>query len=797
MLFEAGSLHLCLTLQLIGRLPLPWYVFVVMPMIESIELTNWKVHSHTKLDFKKGVNVLVGVMGAGKSSILDAISFGFFGSFPALSHRRSSLDDIITRKPEVKEGAEVKLSFTIDSDHYTVSRRIVKNGSSTARLEKNGTYLQSQPERVSEEVERILKVDYDTFSRVIYAEQNRLDYFLELAKGDRKRQIDRMLGLDSFTRAEENAVSLANHIKDIISGSEESIAHIDMASLKASMASLVKEREKYAAERKKLEAEAKSTEESAKGASAQLNRAKEEYDKKQKLLKDVAELTARQATLKAEIEKISSKRSKDEIERELSGARADAQKAEEGLKKLRAGERESTKKLSDAESRLADAQEKLKERDKLATGLKGQSIEDIEKAARKIDEELGAGQKDLAAAQSMLAENEKWAKELEKHITSCPVCNRELTQQMREQLLEQKNGLIRKAESEVSRLSSHVEELKHRKLAAEKEERAAKLSFEKLAAFSGLDEKAAKYARDVSMLKAEAAKAALAADSKAGDLDKLKKRSNDLSVELDSVSRKERYSRDIAAAASLAEAKKKEAEAISISDHDLDVLREKLASAREELSKTTEKLSGGEKMMASLDVQIDEKAKSIAEAESIKARIERSKGLVAELGKFRSALADTESALRLELVKSINNLMQSIWPELYPYLDYPSIRLSASKDDYVLEAATTMGSEQQWSDINSIASGGERSIACLAMRIALAMVVVPNLRWLILDEPTHNLDENGIGKLIDVLGSSLPKVVDQIFVITHDNSLRSISSARVYQIERNKNSDEYANAVSI
>ena len=45
-----------------------------------------------------------------------------------------------------------------------------------------------------------------------------------------------------------------------------------------------------------------------------------------------------------------------------------------------------------------------------------------------------------------------------------------------------------------------------------------------------------------------------------------------------------------------------------------------------------------------------------------------------------------------------------------------------------------------------MASGGERSIACLAMRIAMAMVIVPNLRWLILDEPTHNIDEQGISK---------------------------------------------------
>ena len=72
------------------------------------------------------------------------------------------------------------------------------------------------------------------------------------------------------------------------------------------------------------------------------------------------------------------------------------------------------------------------------------------------------------------------------------------------------------------------------------------------------------------------------------------------------------------------------------------------------------------------------------------------------------------------------------------------------------------------------------------MRIALAMVVVPNLRWLILDEPTHNIDPTGISKLIDVLGKELPGIVEQIFIITHDDSLRQIDSAMVYRLDRDK-----------
>ena len=50
-------------------------------MITSLELTNWRTHSNTTLDFEKGTNVIIGVMGSGKSSIVNAITYALFGTF--------------------------------------------------------------------------------------------------------------------------------------------------------------------------------------------------------------------------------------------------------------------------------------------------------------------------------------------------------------------------------------------------------------------------------------------------------------------------------------------------------------------------------------------------------------------------------------------------------------------------------------------------------------------------------------------------------------------------------------------
>ena len=54
-------------------------------MLKKIELGNFLSHSDTKLKFDKGVTVFVGHNGAGKSSIIDGITFALFGE-----HTRSS-----------------------------------------------------------------------------------------------------------------------------------------------------------------------------------------------------------------------------------------------------------------------------------------------------------------------------------------------------------------------------------------------------------------------------------------------------------------------------------------------------------------------------------------------------------------------------------------------------------------------------------------------------------------------------------------------------------------------------------
>ena len=98
-----------------------------------------------------------------------------------------------------------------------------------------------------------------------------------------------------------------------------------------------------------------------------------------------------------------------------------------------------------------------------------------------------------------------------------------------------------------------------------------------------------------------------------------------------------------------------------------------------------------------------------------------------------------------------------------------------------------------WVRVEGILSGGERSAAALCIRIAFALVLTKQLSMLILDEPTHNLDSNSIEKLSLILRESLPELVGQTFVITHDKQLESAATSNLYKLDRNKDIDQPTN----
>ncbi len=456
------------------------------------------------------------------------------------------------------------------------------------------------------------------------------------------------------------------------------------------------------------------------------------------------------------------------------------------LAELRDADRQHEKRIAACEANIKTNEKKLQERQKILAEIKEHKGKDIK---HMLDEAIETSQKtstEMATKQGRVVELREWVKELSKHISSCPICERELDEELRKKLLNQKSKNLETFNEEIE---NHGKKLK----SLADEQKKLKELHEKLIAAEGRlqdSEGVEKIIENEEKIREAAQKAHKEAAAKITEIEKEHEKAKEsLNKALEderTLKRKEGYDTDMKLASKKIEANESLLKEIDIDEKTIDAEQGKYLKCSNSHSEIASKVQGNTKLIAELDRQMSDKQTQIKEYQSTEKRIEKKRKQLANLNKFKAALIDTEALLRNRLVSSINGLMQELWPQLYPYGDYLGIRLATKKDDYLLEVNANVGVGEAWLQVDGIASGGERSIACLAMRIALAMVVVPNLRWLILDEPTHNIDSSGISKLIEVLGGTLPRLVDQIFIITHDEELKQINPAKVYLLNRDK-----------
>ncbi|HUB92404.1 MAG TPA: AAA family ATPase [Candidatus Saccharimonadales bacterium] len=757
-------------------------------MINSIELINWKTHGSTRLSFSKGTNILIGQMGAGKSSVMDAISFGLFGTFPAIKNRRVNVSDLIRNRPNQKKSAKIRISFDIGDDAYTVEREISSDDSAKATLQKNGAYVQSQPQRVTEEVEKALAMDYDLFSRAIYSEQNRLDYFLELRSSDRKKQIDNLLGLDKFANAQENTTSLINRIKEMMDESRKTAEGFDMEGQKKQLERLGEEKGKMAEEEKSILAVMEKLRLDSAKTEASLKEMKERYNKKIELAKETAELRSKAQVLEKEISRIDSEKlgEIEEIGRKLKLGESQLEALRRRSKEIMAQMQAAQARLGKMQGELAAVMEDMKERDRLIASAKGKGREKVAAELEERRKEMDKLESELASVAAQRSEADKWARELEKHISRCPVCERELEPGMKETLLSAKKALMK----ELGERAKGMQELqrKGRNTLEELNDLLNKLTVveEKLKSYSGLDEKKGRMEKETEKAAEESARLKKEVETAGLELDRAGEEIARLRNGKEKLERRAAYLSERARNEESVGKKEKELGRIEVDDKKLDAVQKEFTAISSGISRNSALLDSNKKALREKSMQIEERKREMEKVERIYGDIRAKAAVIENLNKFNNSLKETQAQMRSRLVSSINRIMQQIWPELYPYGDYPNLELAATEGDYILRIATYREEKEVWEDVDAIASGGERSIACLAMRVAFALVLVPNLKWLILDEPTHNIDQLGIERFVRVFNEKLPEIVDQIFIITHDEQLKQVSNGKVYMLSRKK-----------
>jgi len=173
-------------------------------MITSIELGDFLSHSNTKLEFENGVTVFVGDNGAGKSSIIDAITFALFGQ-----HTRKSNKGLIKRG--TNQGF-AKIGFSVNSKQFEAVRKIDNKGTLAAkfaevigddRIEIAAGERKQFGESMTYEVERVIGIDFEKLKIASIVQQGELNTIINAKPKEFKELLNAIIGIDKLDIASE------------------------------------------------------------------------------------------------------------------------------------------------------------------------------------------------------------------------------------------------------------------------------------------------------------------------------------------------------------------------------------------------------------------------------------------------------------------------------------------------------------------------------------------------------------------------------------------------------------------
>ncbi|TMD59314.1 MAG: SMC family ATPase [Chloroflexi bacterium] len=178
---------------------------------------------------------IAGPTGAGKSSLLDAVTYALYGLVERVGGECGQL--ISQGLPSMA----VTLEFDVAGERWRVTRRSYRKGATEVLLERFGEGKWA-PEagkvrEVNDRVTALIGLDYDGFTRAVLLPQGKFDQFLAGDAKDRRRILTDLLDLHLYERMQKQALATAKQAKDRVDFLQKQLgtdfAGVDEAALSA------------------------------------------------------------------------------------------------------------------------------------------------------------------------------------------------------------------------------------------------------------------------------------------------------------------------------------------------------------------------------------------------------------------------------------------------------------------------------------------------------------------------------------------------------------------------------------
>lgn len=186
-----------------------------MTLIQSLKLKKFKSFNEpTHIEFRPGLNCIVGANGSGKSNVLDSISFAL-GQLSSKTLRADNYADLIYKKKggEITESAEVSFELDnknkelpIDTSIVQVSRIIHPNGSTQYKVNNQNATRQQVVDFLAH-----AKINPDGHNIIVQGDVSR---FIDMKPIERRQIIEEIAGIQQYEERKQKALTELDKINE-------------------------------------------------------------------------------------------------------------------------------------------------------------------------------------------------------------------------------------------------------------------------------------------------------------------------------------------------------------------------------------------------------------------------------------------------------------------------------------------------------------------------------------------------------------------------------------------------------
>lgn len=178
----------------------------------------------TVIDFRplneKGLYLITGDTGAGKTTIFDAICFALYGEASGSDRGK---DVFRSQYAPYTTPTIVELTFQLDGKEYQVSRRMSytktgkkrNNNDDAVLIEPDGRQTSKQKD-VTNRITELLKVDYNQFKQIVMIAQGEFARLLTSPSKEKEKIFRQIFHTESFRELEMNLHERANHYRTLV-----------------------------------------------------------------------------------------------------------------------------------------------------------------------------------------------------------------------------------------------------------------------------------------------------------------------------------------------------------------------------------------------------------------------------------------------------------------------------------------------------------------------------------------------------------------------------------------------------